>query len=154
MKILLIISLIAFTVPVDAQWYKRKCQVTDINNCSPEEFDCLWETASKNVRTGVITLGIGTSLIVAGTIIVALSYDGGWGLSTGQMICGFMIMGSAISDLYFIPYSVVWANRKFSLKTNPCYDASNYGALNFSPTINRNPFNNSYQVGITATLSF
>ena len=154
--LLLFIVIFSFLSFADAQWYYRTCGVSDINNCTPTEFKCLWEDASKIVHRNGIAAVIGTSCIVAGGIVVALSDKSTWfGLySTGVMIGGLVISGGIIVDCISVPILIVGANRKAQLRETPNYEALNFRTLNISPTINRDHFNSSYSLGITASLSF
>ena len=69
-KILLtIIVVLLYSNATNAQWHNRSCGVIDINTCSNEEFECIWNKASKLARGGAITTVVGTPIIVAGGII-------------------------------------------------------------------------------------
>jgi len=72
MKITLLLFSLIFTVLCNsnAQWSYKACGVADINNCTSEEFECHWKKATKNVRTGTITTGIGVAGIGSTVLLV------------------------------------------------------------------------------------
>ena len=133
----------------DAQWYYKSCGVADINNCTPSEFDCLWNNASKIAHGGAITTGIGTSLVAIGAILTVAS-----GFTEAAHATVTLSMVGLIIDMIGVPVWITGANRKSSLRKSPLYEALNSGSLNLSPTINRNQFTNTYSLGISASLSF
>jgi hypothetical protein len=151
--LLLITIIVSFLYSADAQWNIKACGVTDIDNCTPEEFQCLWEKASKNFRGGKIATIVGSTCIVGGIIVYALAYT-----PSGDMghvlIGGALVISGVIVDAIGIPKWKLGADRKAELKKHPHYDAQSFGTLNISPTIERNHLNSKYALGVTATLSF
>jgi hypothetical protein len=147
MKKALLLFFVLFSVlySADAQWHYKTCGVTDMNNCTPVEFDCLWNKASKIAKVGAITTGIGTSLIAVGGIIVGGEYA-----FTGVTLA----MIGIVIDLVGIPIWITGGNRKSQLRKNPHFEALNSGSLNLFPLIRKNHFNNTYSVGLTASLRF
>jgi len=154
--LLLFIVIFSFVNFADAQWYNRTCGVSEINNCTLSEYKCLWEDASNIVHRNGIAAVIGTSCIVAGGIVVALSDKSTFlgFYSTGVMIGGLVISGGIIVDCISLPILLVGANRKAQLRETPNYEALNFRTLNISPTINRSQFNNTYSLGLSAYLRF
>ena len=155
-KALLLVSLIfSGLYAVDAQWSYKSCGVVDINECTSEEFECLWERATKNVRVGAITTGIGVAGI--GTSILMVTLIMGAEIDSGPVsaIFTYLSFGAGIVGVIIgPPIWITGAARKSKLRTNPHYEALNSLSFNLSPTINRNQFNNSYAFGLTASLSF
>jgi len=151
--LLLITIIVSFLYSADAQWHLKACSVADIDNCTPEEFQCLWEKASKNVRGGKIATIVGSSCIVGGIVVTALGYT-----PSGDMghflLGGFLIISGVIVDAIGIPTWKLGADRKAMLKEHPHYNAQSFGALNITPSIERIHFNSKYSLGVTASLSF
>ena len=150
-KALLLFSLI-FSVlySVDAQWYYNSCSVTDINNCTQTEFDCLWNKASKIAKVGAITTVVGTSLVAGGVIYTIAS---GFGESAHAAVA-LSMAGIVIDVIIGAPVWITGAVRKSRLRNNPLYETLNLQTLNLSPSINKIQFNNKYSVGLTASLRF
>jgi hypothetical protein len=142
--LLLIIFILSFLNAIDAQWYYRSCGVTDINNTTSEEFECLWKKATKNVRVGGIITAIGTSCFFIG--FIGSSEDEFLGTSIG--IVGLFI------DCIGIPIWIIGANRRSKLKKNPKYEDFILGSLNLSPVIGLNQINNSQYFGLSLSLNF
>jgi hypothetical protein len=145
-KALLLFFVLFFVLySADAQWHYKTCGVTDMNNCTPVEFDCLWNKASKIAKVGAITTGIGTSLIAVGGIIVGGEYA-----FTGVTLA----MIGIVIDLVGIPIWITGGNRKSQLRKNPHFEALKSGSLNLYPLIRKNHNGNTYSVGLTASLRF
>jgi len=152
-SVLLIIFILSFINATDAQWYKwhnRACGIMDINNCTAEEFACLWAFTTQEVRVGSILTGIGTSGIVIGLLFLNFGSDD---LNAG---IGFALFGGIGIGLNLggIPTRIAGANRKSKLRVHPKYDILKYGSLKVSPTIGLNQFNNSYNYGVTLSFTF
>ena len=66
----LILFIILFiTDNIDAQWYYRKCGLTDINDCSTSrEYYCLLDNVEATVKTGKILLTSSVIFIIPGFI--------------------------------------------------------------------------------------
>ena len=150
MKKALLLFFVLFSVlySADAQWHYKTCGVTDMNNCTPVEFDCLWNKASKISKVGAIATGVGTSLVAVGGIILF------WPAGDGGFIGVPIGMAGIVIDLVGIPIWITGSNRKSQLRKNPHFEALNSGSLNLFPLIRKNQFNNTYSVGLTASLSF
>jgi len=149
-KILLVFLIVLlFSNAADAQWQNRSCGVIDINACSMEEFECLWNKASKVAHGGAVTTIVGSSIIVAGGIIglVGRSEDAVW---TGL----FFGMVGLFIDIIGVPIWIVGATRKNNLKKSPNYQNLNLGSLNISPALGLNQINNSQYLGISISLYF
>ena len=149
MLIVLILSLINAT---DAQWYHRKCGVIDLNNCTTEEFECLWDKAMKNVRVGLITTAIGISSIVIGYF----AWNTGWDnnkdfLESSGTLLG---MGGSLTTLVGIPIFITGVVRTNKIGNSPNYKTLNLGSLNISPAIGLNQFNDSQYYGLSLSLNF
>ena len=140
--ILSIIFLFIVSFSVDAQWYNSSCGVIDISNWTPDEFECMWRNASTCVVGGVITTGIGITCVVIG-----LEMWNNYGTTIANLGL-FAIVPIGIT---------IWitgAVRKSQLRNTPHSKGINSHSLNIAPTINRNHFNNTYSVGLTASLRF
>ena len=135
-----IIFLFIVSFSVDAQWYNRSCGVTDISNWTPDEFECMWRNASRCVVGGVITTGIGISCVVIGSII-------DWNNSTlGDPTPPSVILGLFAVVPIGITIWITGAVRKSQLRNTPHSKGINSHSLNIAPTINRNHFNNKYNI--------
>ena len=146
--VLLFFVLFSVSYAADAQWQEKSCGVADIYHCSSEEFDCLWERASHNIRVGRITTVYGTIATVTGIIWGSQAYD-------LAVILPYTLMTAGLITLSIgLPIWITGYARKSNLKENPHYKNLNFGSVKVAPTINKNHFNNSYSLGITASLSF
>ena len=149
-------QLLSVLSSANANWSFRSCGVTDINNCTSEEFECLWEKATKNVRVGSIISGIGFVGIGSTVLLTTLSLGAEIDISDPfwaglvYLSIGTAIIGSILG----LPIWITGASRKSNLRKNPHYEALNISSLNIYPSLYRNHFNNSYSLGVTATLSF
>ena len=152
MKKPLLFLLVTFSVfySADAQWYNKACGVADINNCTPAEFQCLWDKASKIARVGAITTGVGTSLVAVGAIMI---FGSGFGES-GHAGVALGMVGIVVDVIIGVPVWITGDVRKSQLRKNIHYEALNSRSFNLSPSINRIQFNNKYSVGLTASLRF
>jgi hypothetical protein len=138
-----------------SQWYFKSCGVTDINNCSLDEFECLWERAEKNVRTGKIITGIGVLGLGASALLVTGLVAGELNDSPVTIIFTLTSFVTGIAGVLIGPPTwITGASRKNLLREHPHFEAPNLKSLNIFPSLNRNNFNNSYSLGLTATLSF
>ena len=152
--LLLIIFILTVLYSVDAQWYYKHCGVIDINNSTSEEFDCLWNKASRNSIGGAITTGIGIGAagigLIWGSYALRESYWYEWAafLPISIMTAGLITLSVGL------PIWITGAARKSNLRKNPHYNNLSFGTLKVAPTIKKNHFNNSYAFGLTASLSF
>ena len=144
--LLFFIVTFSFLSSAQAQWYERSCGVTDLDNITTQEFECLWAKATITARTGKIITGIGTSFIVVGGIMV-----GGQYAFTGVTLA---MIGTVIDVFIGAPVWITGAGRKSELRKTPYYETLNLQTLNISPIIYKNQFNSSYSIGITASLRF
>ena len=48
------------------QWHYKYCEVDNINHCTAEEFQYLWQKVNKNIKTGAILTPVGTTSIAVG----------------------------------------------------------------------------------------
>jgi len=151
MKNILIILLVVFfySNTANGQWYNKSCGVIDINTCSMEEFNCMWNKASKTAHRGAVTTIIGSSIIGAGGVIALIggSEEAVW---TGL----FFVMTGGFIDIIGVPIWIVGAARKSNLKKSPYYQDLNLGSLNITPAFGVNHANNSHYIGIGISLSF
>jgi hypothetical protein len=148
--ILSIIFLFIVSFSIDAQWYNRSCGVIDISNWTPDEFECMWKNASGHVVGGAITTGVGVSCFIAGSIIW-VNY-GTFGDPSPSLTI------SALGLFAIVPIGITimitGAVRKSQLRKTPHSKGVNSQSLNIAPTINRNQFNNTYSLGLSASLRF
>ena len=150
--LLSIIFLFIVSFSVDAQWYNRSCGVTDISNWTPDEFECMWRNASRCVVGGVITTGIGISCFVIGSIIYWNSDDPFFGPDPPSLKIAALGLFAIVP--IGITIMITGAVRKSQLINTPHSKGINSHSLNIAPTINRNHFNNSYSLCLTASLRF
>jgi hypothetical protein len=114
-----------------------------------EEFECLWNKASKIAHGGAVTTIVGSSIIVAGGFIglVGGSEEAVW---TGL----FFGMAGLFIDIIGMPIWIEGAARKNNLKKTSNYQNLDLGSLNFSPSIGLNQINNSHYLRIILSLNF
>jgi hypothetical protein len=141
------------------EWYYIKCGVTDINNCTPDEFECLWSKAKRLKNTGISLTVVGTALATfAGVVLLTDPYSwtgAGWPHTYSWWLFGVIgVPTGIVLDLIGIPCIVKGRNRLNQLKNTPYYKSQSAVALNLNPTILRNHINNTYSVGLTAKISF
>ena len=150
--IVLFITIFSVLHTTDAQWQYRSCDVTDIKSFTNEEFQCLWDKASRGVRRNAIITSAG--VVFAGTTAIYGSLAFAWG-GAYYSTAFFISVGGAFVGLFWgTPNLIAWAVRKHHLKENLHYKAFDNLSLNLSPLINRNFHNNSYSIGLKASLSF
>jgi hypothetical protein len=151
--LLFFIVTFSFLCSVEAQWYYRSCGVNDLNSITLQEFECLWDRASANVRSGAITSGVGVACFLGGYIWNKVS--GGGGGVGGYGIEGLgLIYGGLFTSCIGIIIMMTGGQRHYNLRSNPHFKASDSHTISISPTINKNHFSKSYALGISATLSF
>jgi len=149
---LIIVSLFTVAISLDAQyysdqWYFKKCQVTSINNCTPDEFECLWSKAKRLKNTGISLTVVGTSAMALPLLIAIANPFALYALLITVPV-------GVLLDIIGIPCIVKGRNRLNQLKNTPYYKSQSAVALNLNPTILRNHINNTYSVGLTAKISF
>jgi len=145
-----IIFLFIVSFSIEAQWYNSSCGVPDISKWTPDEFECMWRNASRCVVGGAITTGIGISCFVAG-LEIWYHYGTLGGPSPSLTIAELGLF--AIVPIG-ITLMITGAVRKSQLRNTPHRKGINSQSLNIAPTINRSQFNNTYSVGLTASLRF
>lgn len=150
MKQALIFSSLILSVfySVDAQWHLRSCGVTDVNNCTSEEFTCLWERAEENIRKGSITTVVGVGILVVG--IARTPSDGLAGYGIGPAILRY---GGIITSATGLIIWISGLDRRSKLKTNLHHETHHSQRFKLSPSIIPSHFNNSFAFGLTASLS-
>jgi len=144
------------------EWYYIKCGVTDINNCTPDEFECLWSKAKRLKNTGISLTVVGTALATfAGVVLLTdpYSWTGAeakeWPYTYSWWLFGVIgVPTGIVLDLIGIPCIYKGSSRKSQLKNTPYYKSQSAVALNLNPTILRNHINNTYSIGLTAKISF
>jgi hypothetical protein len=149
---LIIVSLFTVTISLEAQyyfdqWYFKKCQVTSINNCTHEEFECLWTEATRLGKTGKKLTAVGMSAMALPLLIAIANPYAVYSLLITVPV-------GVLLDIIGIPCIVKGRNRLNQLKNTPYYKSQSAVALNLNPTILRNHINNTYSVGLTAKISF
>lgn len=136
----------------NCQWYYKSCGVSDINNVTKDEFDCLWKNANKIVKVGRTTCAVGTAFMIAGGITM-LATDPC--CSSGQTLLGFYtVIGGTAINIVGLPIWLVGAKRKSKLKASRHFNNQGLGTIRLTPIIQGNHFNSSHTFGITATISF
>ncbi len=151
---LILVFILSFLSIMDAQkysWHYKQCGVIDINNCTSEEFDCLWVQVKKTANVGMIITIVGTSSIVIGGYL----FNGlGGGDDQSIVYYGMMVIAGLIAIPVGITVWIMGAVRKSNLRKTPNYDTFKLGSLKVSPAIGVNQFNNTYNYGVTLSLSF
>ena len=91
----------------------------------------------------------GTSFVAIGLVIAANSE------SASNFVSGSAayVVGSLLIFVG-VPTILVGVVRHGKLRKNQHYKTLNTRTLNISPTINRNQFNNTYSLGLVASLRF
>ncbi len=152
---LIFVLILSFVNVMDAQetkWHYIKCGVMDINNCTMEEFECLWGVALKNVGLGSKITGIGAASLAVGfgfsVLTFATNSEFFYALSVVAYVPG--IIGILIGP----PIWIGGAAQKSKLRKTPNYDKFMLGSLKVSPAIGVNQFNNSYNYGVTLSFTF
>ena len=150
MRRALLLFIVTFSVnySTDAQWYYRTCNVTDINTCTHEEFECLWGTAKQNVIGGAISTAIGTGIWVYAYIREVYYFQ------PGDLSGIYTIPAGLIFNMIGISNLIIGAVRRNELRNTTYYKNLNSSCLKISPSIKRNHFTNTYSIGITASLRF
>ena len=146
--ILIFIIIISFVAAAEAQWYYRKCNVADINNCTIEEFDCLWGKATTVVIGGAITTALGTGLLVYAYIRENYYFQ------PGDLSGLITIPAGLILNLVGIPVWVTGAVRRNELRKTANYQNLHSGCLNISPILGLNQFNKSPCFGLSLSINF
>lgn len=148
----LILLVILFSLNIiDAQWYQRKCGVTDINNCTEDQYVCLWNKSTKLIRTGGITTAIGTTGIIAGVLAIN---DESMDIVGTIFIGGFGLAGGIILDCIGIPVFMTGAVRRSSLRNIPGYTGPVSGSLRITPSFQINQLYNTRCLSMGVTLHF
>lgn len=151
--ILFLIFFCSIVTTANAQWHIKTCEVPNIYDCTTEEFECLWKNASKNVTGGAITTSIGSASIVSGIVVYSRVYSPEGDLGHA-LIGGFLIITGVVADVVGITAIKRGKNRKDLLRTTPNYKSLMPESLNITPDLKKIPFNNTYSIGISATLNF
>lgn len=145
--LLLIIVVLSFLNATEAQWYKYSCSIEDINNTTPEQFECLWNKATKNVRGGIITTGVGAVIyFLAGYLYKSntIEYEG-----------AVMIVGvGSITAIVGLSIWITGDVRKSKLKKTPGYNRMKLESMNLSPNIGINQYNGTQYFGVSLSLNF
>ncbi|MFC2116547.1 hypothetical protein ACFLTU_08720 [Bacteroidota bacterium] len=153
--VLLFILTLSFISAADAQWHYRSCGVSDIYNCTPEEFECMWKKSTNTVIIGAITTTVGTSLFFTGIYIAGMNDSEDWTVQYySSMGAGFLLVTGFIIDFVGISILVIGVERWFELRSisDPSY--RNIGSLNVSPKIGINQFNYTCNFGLTLSFTF
>lgn len=146
------ILIFSFLCTANCQWYYRSCGVSDINNTTLDEFDCLWKKSNNLAKVGITTCAVGTTFMIAGGITMIAADPCS---SSGLLLLGYfsVLTGGAINILG-LPVWIIGGGRKSTLKESLHFKDQALKAIRISPVLQRNHFNNNHTFGITATLSF
>lgn len=139
------------------EWYFKKCQVSDLTDCTPEEFECLWTEATKLRTTGIVFTVVGTTIAtVAGVVLATDPWSWTeWPYSYAWWLFGiYGIPTGVLLDLIGIPCIVKGHHRIDQLMNTPHHGSQHGVAWNLNPTLLRNPINNTYTMGLTASIRF
>jgi hypothetical protein len=159
--LMLVIVMFSAIYSADAQWYYKSCGVTDLNNITSEDFQCLNKMATKKVTAGAISMVVGTTAIIGGSLLFQnanMDTNSDMGeviIGAGSIFGGVYLIGAGIIiDLVGTALLLSGVNRHITLRKTPYYQNRSPSVLNISPTINRDQFNNTYSLGLTASLRF
>jgi len=111
----------AFTLLYSAncQWYNKSCGVSDINNSTLDEFECLWKKSNNIAKIGRTTCAFGTAFMIAGGITMIVADPC---CSSGALLLGyFAVLGGGAINIVGIPIWTVGAARKSKLKGSEHY---------------------------------
>ena len=144
-------------ISVDGQWY-LSCGVNDLNEIQAENYDCLVLKTNRLEAAG-ITIGL---LGLGGIIVGKIKYDNApkvtsiYNLSNlnDKIGGGLLVAGSITIIIVGVSIFSAGASRSMELKNTSYYKSLQLESLNISPALFRNQSNNSYSLGMTATLSF
>jgi hypothetical protein len=136
---------------IPAQWYERKCGVIDLDNCSDTEYECMWNRATKVVRTGAITTIIGTTSIIAGILVLN---DASMDIVSTIFIGGFGTIGGIMLDCIGIPVWITGGVRRSQLRNVPGHGGQGPLSLSLSPSFQVNRLSNSHCLSMGVTLHF
>lgn len=149
--ILIIVALLLGSTAINAQWYLRTCGVTDINNCTSEEFDCLWTQSGKLARNGTISTVHGTTIVVISMLNMKYEFAG---ISGGYTLFFVGTPVGILLDFIGIPCMATGFARRSHLKKSPLFNSWSAVELSLSPTLLKNSINNTYSMGLSASISF
>jgi hypothetical protein len=150
--ILSIVFVFSLLCSAYCQWYNKSCGVSDINNTTIDEFDCLWNKSNNIAKVGITTCAVGTAFMIAGGITM-LATDPC--CSSKTFLMGyFAFLGGGAINIVGAPIWVVGAERKSKLKGSEHFNNRAFETIKLTPVVQRNHFNNSHAFGITATVSF
>ena len=150
--ILSVVFIFSILCSANCQWYYKSCGVSDINNPTIDEFDCLWKKSNNIAKVGRTTCAVGTAFMIAGGITMIAADPC---CSSGTMLLGyFAVIGGGAINFVGVPIWIVGAERKSKLKGSEHFKKQAIETIRITPVIQRNHFNNSHAFGITATLSF
>lgn len=136
----------------NCQWYNRSCGVSDINNATLDELDCLWKKSNNLAKVGKTACAVGTTFMIAGGITMIATDPC---CSSGLLLLGyFSVLGGGTINILGIPVWLTGAERKSKLKESIHFKNHAVKTIRVSPVLQRNHFNNNHTFGITATLSF
>jgi hypothetical protein len=95
---------------------------------------------------------IGTTTMIAGSIIFIAADPC---TSSGLLLQGgFAFVGGLAMNVLGIPVWLLGTSRKQKLKSSTFYDSSRGGTVHLTPSLNKDPFHNTYSLGLSAILSF
>ena len=144
--VLLIIFIISFANVADAQLYYQNVVMKDTSEFTMAQSNSEMEKARKLKNTGITLTVIGTSTIIIGMLLMS-----GKGGSFAIIPAGF---AGLILDAVGISLWITGSNRTSELNSVSNYDNLNLGSLYISPAIGINQFNNTYNYGVTLSLTF
>jgi hypothetical protein len=146
------IFVLSFLCAANCQWYYRSCGVSDINNTTSDEFDCLWKKSNNIAKVGRTTCAVGTTFMIAGGITMIAADPC---CSSGVLLLGyFAVLGGGAINILGAPIWIVGGRRKSTLKESVHFNDQALKTIRITPVLQRNPCINNYTFGIAATISF
>ena len=147
-----VLFVFSFLCSTNCQWYYKSCGVSDINNTTLDEFECLWNKSNNIAKVGRTTCVVGTAFMVAGGITMIAADPC---CSSGAVLLGyFAVLGGGAINILGAPIWIIGTKRKSELKESKHFDKVALETIRLTPVIQRNQLNNSHTFGITAAISF
>lgn len=154
MKEITVSSIFVFSLLcyANCQWYYKSCGVSDINNTTLDELDCLWNKSNNIAKIGKTTCAVETAFMIAGGITMIATDPC---CSSGTLLIGyFAVLGGGAINIVGVPIWIVGAERKSKLKGRGHFNTQALETIGLTPIIQKNHFNKSHSFGINATISF
>lgn len=153
MKTLLLLIVLGLCPQIlHAQWYERRCGVSDLDDLTTDQFVCLWNRSKTVARTGGVISLVGTTVLVGGGITMATADPC---CSSGQLLIGYFAVLSGIAiDLIGVPVWLTGIQRKSVLKKSEHFNNQALRTLRISPVLLKNNITQTCSCGMAITFRF